>query len=297
MKSKERQFTIRKDASIKIAELNRKGIHFIVSRTQSSCKIKIPSMNECYFKGASNYTFKEMNAQRFLKKAVHENIVNKNLEVPDISPSDIKYSQFSSYILNELPLDQKISNFVEFDITKAYYKVAHNLGYISEEMYLKYIDLPKKVRLRFLGSIATKKRKYVYDKGKMVGEPEIFEDKLLRKVWFHIVSETDKCMTEFMNIVKDNFLMYYVDGIYLLEADYKETLKYIQEKYRVDFKEEKVESLYRKWDKSAKAFVITITKWNEDKKKFVPKAFYLKTPKDFEGGGYKNLCEENNIHE
>ena len=292
-----KKFTLNRDPEIKINELKRSGVHFIVSRTQSSCKITIPSRGEVYFKGNSDYTFAEMRNQKALKKAVHENIIEKGLVVPIFSPKDIKYHQYSNYVLNELQEGVKLFDFIEFDITKAYYKVAFNLGYINYDMYLQFINLPKNVRLRFLGSIATKKRRYFYSEGQMTSDPEVLEDTLLRQVWFHICKVTDDCLSEFMNLAGDNFLLYYVDGIYLKKANYTKLVNKISKKYKVEFKEEKVESIVRTYDPNAKCFKITITKWSDKKKKFVPKDFMLKSQKDPQNGEYKQLLKENNITE
>lgn len=293
-KSKLRVFTLRKDAESKINELKKSKVSFFVSRTLSSCKITIPSRNEAYFKGGKGYTMKEINSQLDLKRKIHKNIIEKQISVPSYTASEIKYSQYSDYILNQLELNKKLYDFVEFDITKAYYKVAYNLGYIDEMMYRKYIDLPKHIRLRFLGSIATKKRKYSYDKGVMLGDPELIEDKLLRKVWFHICKVTDDCLSEFMKLTGDSFLMYYVDGIYLRKGNYSKIVKYISDKYKVEFKEERVESIVREWDKDAKSFKVVIAKWSDKKNTFVDKDFVLRN-KCIIGGGYKKVLADNNI--
>ena len=46
---------------------------------------------------------------------------------------------------------------LEMDMTKAYYKMARNLDYISEEIYQICLKVPKHIRLRLIGSIATHK--------------------------------------------------------------------------------------------------------------------------------------------
>jgi len=164
-------------------------------------------------------------------------------------------------------------------------------------MYKTYIGLPKHVRLRFLGSIATKKRKYTYENGLLVGEPEMLQDVLLRKVWFHICKVTDDCLSELMQLVGDDFLMYYVDGIYLREGRHKKMINRVSKKYSVDFTKERVRSIMRTWDEDAKAFKIVITKYDPSKNVYVPKDFTLKSKRDFIGGEYKKVFAENGISE
>lgn len=293
--SKSRTFTLRRDAQHKINELINNGISFTVSRTQNSCKIIIPKRNEVYFKGSGNYSFVEMNNQRSLKKKVHENIIKNEMVVPEITQNDISYFKYGKYLLNEMPFDSPMTDFVEFDIAKAYYKMAYNLGYIDEEMYQEYINLKKDVRLRFLGSIATKKRFYEYKKGKLATEPIIKEDRILRKVWFHICKETDNCLAELMEAVGDNFIMYYVDGIYLKKGDYTEIINRISEKHKVDFVQEKVRSITKTWDDNSKAIKIIITKFNVKKNTYVPKEFTVRSVESLQNAEYKEILRENEI--
>jgi hypothetical protein len=266
---------------------------FTVSRTQNSCKITIPSRNEVYFKGTGDYSFKEMNNQKSLKKRIHENIVKKNMVVPEFAPSDISYFNYGNYLLRDFPFNEPMTDFVEFDVAKAYYKMAYNLGYIDEDMYREYIDLKKEIRLRFLGSIATKKRIYHYEKGEMVGDPEIKEDKILRKVWFHICKETDNCLNELMREVQDDFIMYYVDGIYLKKKDYSKVINRISQKYKLEFVQENVESITKVWDDNSKSTKIIITKFNTKKEAYVPKEFTIRAKDLIENGEYKQILKEN----
>lgn len=101
---------------------------------------------------------------------------------------------------------------VQYDINKAYYTIARNMGLISEEYYQKYIDLPKQIRLVLIGAMATKKRIKEFREGKLISQ-ETKEDKILRMAFKKIVFETDKILLQMSKALKNEFLMYWVDGI------------------------------------------------------------------------------------
>ena len=104
-------------------------------------------------------------------------------------------------------------NILEMDITKAYYKMARNLDYISEEIYHICLKLPKHIRLRLIGSIATHKVVEKYE-NKELKDIQIIEDLELRDIWFHICYEVGKVMEECAEAIQDYFIFYWVDGIY-----------------------------------------------------------------------------------
>ena len=106
-----------------------------------------------------------------------------------------------------------IENILEMDITKAYYQMAYNLGYISKKFFEVTLKLPKHIRLRLLGSIATKRIIEKWENGKVV-EMKIVEDLRMRDIWFHICYNVGKVMKECSEAIQDYFVFYWVDGIY-----------------------------------------------------------------------------------
>jgi hypothetical protein len=106
-----------------------------------------------------------------------------------------------------------IPNILEMDITKAYYQMCYNLGYISKSTFENLLGLPKYIRLRLLGSIATRKVIEKYE-GKKAIEMKVVENLRLREVWNKICYEVGKVMKECSDSIQDYFVFYWVDGIY-----------------------------------------------------------------------------------
>lgn len=230
---------------VKIVELSQRRMPYIHSHTSSSTIIE--TADTIYLYGCNDYDYKELHLRRKLKAEILDNIVIKGMEVPELSNEDSDYMIYSDAV-READTSQSSVDIVEFDISKAYYVCAHYLGYMSDEMFKKCITLPKHIRLRFIGSIATFKRHYLRSGFKITGySGEVNE--VLRNVWFHIVKHVDDCMHEFMEMAGDAFLMYYVDGIYLKKykkgklgqpaelVDYKPMLEKLTEKYGFAFSE------------------------------------------------------------
>lgn len=210
----------------------------------------------------------EMQLRKKLKKEIAYNIETKNLDVPHYTNEDSDYMVYDNDMV-DYPLEFSSTNIREFDISKAYYNCAYQLGYIGEEMYKKCIDLPKHIRLRFMGSIATFKRHYAKSGWTIEG---YFAEKnpLLRRVWFHIVKHVDDCLKEFKKAAGANFLLYYVDGIYVRrfnesgeEVNWQPILDALQNKYGFVFNEKKVFGFTRTIDAVRKNSLLYIYKFRE----------------------------------
>lgn len=192
----------------------RMGRDFDVVCTNSTRRIDIHGGNRYMYSDAV-YKFNELNMFKELKKEVRRNIEQKNISVPSYSAKDVKYFCFSNVLRSVQPgQNVVISKGIELDIKMAYYVTAHRLGYISREFFLKCEGLPKLQRLRLIGSIATNKMIYEYRGGELVNSRSE-KDELLRRVWFHICWTVDQCMQEFSYLLRERFLFYWVDGIYM----------------------------------------------------------------------------------
>lgn len=100
----------------------------------------------------------------------------------------------------------------EIDLVKAYYYTAKNLGYISEDFFQKTLKIPKQLRLRLLGSIASVKNIETFD-GEVI-DLEQKSDAKLRNIWHNIVCRTDMVLERMSSALGSHFLFYWVDGIY-----------------------------------------------------------------------------------
>lgn len=181
----------------------------------------------------------ELKVQRKLKKHILDRIEKGLVAVPEDFEKAVGYFQFSDFVEN-MELSVKITPIVNYDIEKAYYTFAYNLGYIDEKLYKECIALEKIQRLRLIGSIATKKQIMNYVGGEIVGV-DVRENIELRRVWFHICHETDKCLKEFAELEADKFLFYWVDGIYLKGVSVEKTQLFLENKYKIKFKTTPIE--------------------------------------------------------
>ena len=190
---------------------------FVLSTTTNSSIIVYSDMYHKYkivFSDGVYMSKKEMIVQRQLKKEIEKN--TKGQEIKFSSAKKIHFFEFDSslkYMVETSGDCVDIENVMEMDITKAYYQMAFNLGYISEKFFNKCLDLPKIIRLRLLGSIATKRVVETYKDGKIV-EMKIVEDLRMRDIWFEICYHVGKVMKECSNAIQDYFIFYWVDGIY-----------------------------------------------------------------------------------
>lgn len=292
-------YSKRQNSHEKVLQLKSCEETFTVSHTQRTTKIKVYSQNLEYFYGGGDYSNKEFQQQRKLKTYIKKNIVVNKTELPVYTQADINYYSYSKTLI-DMPYGDIISNVVEYDINKAYYQCAYNLGYINAKMYSEYINMPKHIRLRFIGVIATRKRTYTYIQGKLSKNNQIKEDEELRNVWFHICKQVDNALERFKEITKDNFLFYYVDGIYLKSGDYSNELKIIKDEFEFDFSEEKVNSIKKIWrdekDKSLKATQYEVEKYDKKTDTFKKKPFTIKNNTSSECNFYKNILNENGLN-
>ena len=106
----------------------------------------------------------------------------------------------------------RVDDVYEIDLVSAYYHAAAKLGYLSPEFFERTKKLPKPIRLRLLGSIATRKTFETFDGEEFKTWTE--QDDMMRAVWHNIVCYVDDVMQEMAEYLGDRFLWYWVDGIY-----------------------------------------------------------------------------------
>ena len=260
---------------------------FSIFRTNRTTKIMLSNRRYVYC-GSGGLSYKELNLQRQLKLMVLSNI-NKDERYQEykeekLTVRDVNYFKISDMV-HGLGRGEIIEPCVSFDINMAYYKCAYNMGYITQEFFEKCLLLPKPIRLRLIGSMATKKRRCDYKDGKIIGEPLIDENIELRNVWFSIVRQVGLCMEYLSRKCGDNFIMYWVDGIYLKgkEEDYKEIIEETSKLFNFDFKTEYLNKIVYDFEESVASYRLLIYRkkeedCTEERKKFKP--FYLKKESD-----------------
>ncbi len=236
---------------------------FEVRRTTKSCLINFDKFS--YMFSDSHFSNIHLNLFQQIKKEVHQNIKNKNIIVPEIKTS--KYFDTANFKPIELGEFLNFKNVLEFDVNKAYYQALKKFGYISEDFFNKCVNLPKKIRLALVGTLATQKTIFSYQKGELI-DYEILKDDILRKVFFQLVEYIDNVLDLFSKLAGNNFLFYWVDGIYL--KNYDRALKHknlISKEYNLNFSTEYLKELIV-YNKSEYQTQIIVKKNNNKIKEF-----------------------------
>lgn len=103
-------------------------------------------------------------------------------------------------------------DYVQIDLTAAYWNIAKNLGYISIETFDTYKD-KKAIRNVALGSLASQTREEIFLKGDLVSERTITKE--TRPLFFNIASECFKIMGNALSIAKvEGCFFVWVDAIF-----------------------------------------------------------------------------------
>lgn len=225
--------------------LKKRKIDFNIERTLRTTMVKFETdlYKHIYIFSGEIVSYKDMHLLREVKQEVTSQ--TKSIEVGELN-ENVTYFDFSNTV-KDIELDSgtmySLDKVCEVDITKAYYYTAHKLGYISTEFFNMCLDLPKPKRLRLIGSIATKKKIEVWEGGQMV---EYFSktDEKLRQCWFNIIRYTDNVMKEVKNKLDDDFIFYWVDGIYFKDRGYNvQIAKSIFEKFDFSVTYEKLQKI------------------------------------------------------
>ena len=161
------------------------------------------------------YTPKELQFIQKVKKHIVQNEVYMRPEFEEqFFASDVHYMKAM-----KVGVGRKFTNVVEIDLDEAYWKTAHIFGIIDDETYSlgKKGTISKQARLTALGSLA--KRVYYYQfKGKEVIERREETNELLENLWFTICKRVSDVMHEAIEALGDDFIFYWVDGIYLVNT-------------------------------------------------------------------------------
>lgn len=222
---------IGKDYFKRLSFLKKGKFDFKMVKTTNTTQLHFYDTKELYTYDPISPKYLHLFAE--IKKHVLERIEGRNLPNYEATRQYFRFSKIPANIGKD---KAELFNLYEFDINKAYYFAAKNLGFISEAFFKKYINLPKSIRLKLIGSIATQKHIYEYKKGVLV-EYDIINEPELRKVWFMIVNEVNNALFHFSERIGESFLFYWVDGIYCKKHDYiNEILEEMEQVFKFEFK-------------------------------------------------------------
>mgnify|MGYP006272155985 CR=1 FL=1 len=121
---------------------------------------------------------------------------------------DIQYVKVKDYGVGE-----RIEDLIYIDINSAYWQTAHHLGIISDSLYTQGLETNKIVRLAALGSLAKTREIWNYD-GNNLKKSETIRNPN-ENLWFAICKRVSDVMIEVVNKIGDDFVFYWVDGIYI----------------------------------------------------------------------------------
>ena len=201
-----------KDFKVKVLKqkcdyLYKHGKSFTLIKSGSSYELVSSLWNE----KAANKVFSPQDLQ-FIK-SVKSHVDKSNVAIDFVDTyykgEDIQYIKVNDYAVGE-----RIENLVYIDINGAYWQTAHHLGIINDALYTKGLEVNKIVRLAALGSLAKTKDVWKYD-GKDLKKAETLRSSETENLWFAICKRVSDVMVEVVNKIGDDFVFYWVDGIYI----------------------------------------------------------------------------------
>jgi hypothetical protein len=149
---------------------------------------------------------------------------NKNIKLPT------KYNQIEYYngYLNE----DMFGKVTGTDLNHAYWRIAFNLGIISDMTYLKGLDDKfKSVRLAALSTLGADKKYKIIKAGKITDELKIIKgDESLQLIYKLIRYTCYKYMAQVKKQLKSDFLCYKTDAIYYIDT--KENRKIVRDFFK-----------------------------------------------------------------
>tara|TARA_R110000751_G_scaffold92475_2_gene180974 strand:- start:2070 stop:2984 length:915 start_codon:yes stop_codon:yes gene_type:complete len=190
----------------------------------------------------TDYTTKELTFIKSVKNYIVKNEIYLNSEFEkQFFPEDVHYIKVA-----KVPLGKKFEGVFEIDIDEAYWKTAHLLGIISDEIYLRGQkgNISKQARLTALGSLA-KKIYYYKFKGEQLEKVSTKTDPLLQNLWFTICKRVSDVMNDCIRELGKEFIFYWVDGIYVQgKAENLVIAENIFTEYGYNVKFKKVKQVY-----------------------------------------------------
>tara|TARA_R110000824_G_scaffold93950_6_gene227121 strand:- start:2317 stop:3219 length:903 start_codon:yes stop_codon:yes gene_type:complete len=284
-----------------INHLKRCNINFVKQQTLSTTIVITEKQKRVFCNNVRFLSKREMMLQKQLLKDIKETTKDRIIiKDPKIKINYIKFDNSIRQMSDMLGEVVSVKNICEMDITKAYYKVAYNLNYISKEFYEKTLKLPKHIRLRLLGSIARRKIIETYEGEKLI-DIKIDKNDRNRAIYNNIRKELDEIIIEAADAIQDYFLFYWVDGIYFKKDDNIkndenqssiQVLQYIFEKHNLEYTTKNIQ----KMTIINKNKHIYLQLYIDNKKKsefYVPKTNVKQYYLENEQGFYETLLETN----
>jgi len=193
--------------------LSQIGEEFTLTRINSNYKLESDYFSNSHSQKNTKIPPVELGFIRRVKNYVKSNRVAEKFATTYYYPDDVMY----------VSVDKKqpgtmIDDIVEIDIDEAYWRTAFLLGVISEKIYIEGSKQTGKIsklgRLIALGSLAKKQDVYKF-KGNRLLKHEVKRSRLTENIWYSICKRVGDLMYEAKTIAGSDFLLYWVDGIYV----------------------------------------------------------------------------------
>lgn len=152
-------------------------------------------------------------------KKIEKAVLNSKKEIPFVGHNQINY--FSFFNQSKSIFEKEIYC---LDINSAYPTALKILNWIDEKTFQELMKLPKKSRLVSVGMLGSTKRIFTFNGKELTSYRE--EEKKTKGVFMDVCRYVGEVLTESKMLLKNNFLFFWVDGIYFLKNE--ETEKNIQ---------------------------------------------------------------------
>lgn len=196
--------------------------------------LRIESKMGSYTTKNTDYKTDEL---RFIKD-VRQYIIKNQLYVPF---ENIKVEKPVYHLYGKLKPGTDITDCVNIDIKSAYWATAYKLGLVDDIIYQKGNEVRKLVRLAAIGSLAKKERIVVYD-GKTQKIVPGKEREHTAILWDVICIEVGKCLSDIADKCGDDFIYFWVDGIYV-KKDASTLVKKMFKEYGYEFSVNKLKKI------------------------------------------------------
>lgn len=194
-----------------IRQYMKHGVPFRYEIQNETISIKSPCGS--YTSRGGDYTIDEINFIKKVKQHVIKNEIHLGFNRPKKKIAYFLYGK-------SLKPGAVFLDCVNIDLTAAYWTTAYRLGIITPQIYKEGNRHRKQIRLSAIGSLAKKKRVYEFDGKKQVSK-HIFRSPT-DHLWDVICQEVGSVLIKSAIKCKNDFLFFWVDGIYIKGSRVKE---------------------------------------------------------------------------
>jgi hypothetical protein len=170
--------------------------------------ISVSSAKGAYTTRYKQYTIDEIN---FIK-AVKMHIVKNELYAPYIGKKvkPVMYFHYNKRLKPGTTFDRCTN----IDLASAYWETANMLGLLPPTLYKQGLTVRKQVRLAAIGSLAKKKKTFVFD-GKKQTLKSVQRSELTEVLWDVICNHVADVLIATERAIGKKFIFFWVDGIYV----------------------------------------------------------------------------------